>query len=305
MEYVLLGIDGPSCSRIGLRCSAEEEWLLNGRIDRQYLWNAAYAGPLARAIEEALDHGVNFLDTCPSYGCGHSERIVGRALAGRRDKLVLSTKCGMILDETTNRIVGTCSTPEFLRHSCEESLRRLRTDRIDLFVIYGGLVLDRDGVVGCFEQLVDQGKIRSYGFYKQPNAVLDRLSLNIRCWSLQGTTHFIRMYDMLSNHAVHRLVIALESPAQDLSQESREGLNVEELSFLGGLGSEESIRSIFGDQGRSLGEGLRRMLLDLHEHAIFLVRFVDREQYIQMMRAAESPRITSDDLERLRSLISV
>ena len=305
MEYVLLGIEGPSCSRIGLRCSAEEEWLLNGRIDRQYLWNAAYAGPLARAIEEALDHGVNFLDTCPSYGCGHSERIVGRALAGCRDKLVVSTKCGMILDETTNRIVGACSTPEFLRHSCEESLRRLRTDRIDLFVIYGDLVLDRDEVVGCFEQLVDQGKICWYGFYERSTAVLDRVSLNIRCWSMQGTAHFMKMYEMPSNRALQRLVIALDSPAQDLGQESRENLNPEELSFLGGFGGDESIRSILEDRGQSLREGLHRTLLDLHEQALFLVRFVDREQYIRMVRAAESPRITSDGLERLRFLISV
>lgn len=94
-----------------------------------------------RAIEHALDEGINFIDTAPVYGFGHSEEVIGRALKGKRDKAVVSTKCGMWWgdDEGSYRFtweghdVRRNLTPRVLRIELERSLRLLQTDYIDVY----------------------------------------------------------------------------------------------------------------------------------------------------------------------------
>lgn len=93
-----------------------------------------------RAIQAAVDAGVTLIDTAPAYGFGHSEEIVGRALCGRRDKVVLATKCGLWWNDETGvfhfeqggYVVRRSLEPRTLRIEVEASLRRLGTDHIDL-----------------------------------------------------------------------------------------------------------------------------------------------------------------------------
>ncbi len=94
-----------------------------------------------RAIQAAVDCGVELIDTAPAYGFGHSEEIVGKALAGRRDKVVLSTKCGlwwkdgrgsMLSAVVDGKKIMRCLQPETIREEVEMSLRRLNTDYIDI-----------------------------------------------------------------------------------------------------------------------------------------------------------------------------
>jgi aryl-alcohol dehydrogenase-like predicted oxidoreductase len=104
------------------------------------------------AIRAALDHGINLIDTAPMYGCGHSEELVGKAMQGLRDKVVLATKCGLVWykqegekffdaneqgaaenDAEKQYEVYINLRPAMIRHEIEESLRRLKTDRIDLY----------------------------------------------------------------------------------------------------------------------------------------------------------------------------
>jgi aryl-alcohol dehydrogenase-like predicted oxidoreductase len=119
-----------------------------------------------RAIHRAFDLGINFFDTADVYGGGHSERILGQALAGRRHQVVIATKFGESFDEQTRQPTGEEPSPAYIRHACQASLRRLDTDYIDLYLLHiRDYDLARAGEVRhTLEELVDEGKIRYYGW---------------------------------------------------------------------------------------------------------------------------------------------
>jgi aryl-alcohol dehydrogenase-like predicted oxidoreductase len=115
-------------------------------------------------IHRALDLGINWIDTAAAYGLGHSEEIVCKALKGRRDQVILATKCGLVWDtpndwKVYNRLKGWS-----VRQECEDSLRRLKTDVIDLYQIHWPNP-DSDIEEGWTEiaRLVEEGKIRYAG----------------------------------------------------------------------------------------------------------------------------------------------
>ena len=119
-----------------------------------------------RAIHRALDLGINFFDTADVYGGGHSERILGQALAGRRHRVVIATKFGDPFDEQTGQRTGEEPSPAYIRRACQASLRRLDTDYIDLYLFHiRDYDLERAGEVRqTLEDLVEEGKIRYYGW---------------------------------------------------------------------------------------------------------------------------------------------
>ena len=114
------------------------------------------------AIHEALDLGVNWIDTAPVYGLGHSEEVVGKALAGRASRPLIFTKCGRVWDET--RAIGKRLKAESIRAECEASLRRLGVDTIDLYQIHWPEP-DEDVEEGWTElaRLQQEGKVRWIG----------------------------------------------------------------------------------------------------------------------------------------------
>ena len=114
-------------------------------------------------IQRALELGVDFLDTADMYGAGANERLVGRAIAGRREQVVLATKFGIVRgeDPMDRRISG---RPEYVQEACEASLRRLEVDHIDLY--YQHRVdpqVPIEETVGAMARLVEQGKVRHLG----------------------------------------------------------------------------------------------------------------------------------------------
>jgi aryl-alcohol dehydrogenase-like predicted oxidoreductase len=113
-------------------------------------------------IQRAIELGVTFLDTAEAYGPFHNEELLGRALQGRRDQVVIATKFGFRLEG--GKIVGLDSRPEHVREVVDASLRRLRTDRIDLLYQHR---VDRqvpiEDVVGAMGELVGAGKVRYLG----------------------------------------------------------------------------------------------------------------------------------------------
>jgi aryl-alcohol dehydrogenase-like predicted oxidoreductase len=115
-----------------------------------------------RIIQAAFDAGINFLDTADVYSYGESEEIVGKAIAGRRDQVVVATKCHHPMsDEILNR---RGSTRSWIVQACEDSLRRLGTDYIDLYQVHRPDPLtDIDDTLGALSDLVHQGKVRMIG----------------------------------------------------------------------------------------------------------------------------------------------
>lgn len=118
------------------------------------------------AIHKALDLGINFFDTANIYGCGHSERVLGAALKGVREQVIIATKFGNTFDESTRQKIGQDVSPEGIRQACDDSLSRLGTTYIDLYQFH---LNDYDptkavAVRETLEELVSAGKIRSYGW---------------------------------------------------------------------------------------------------------------------------------------------
>jgi aryl-alcohol dehydrogenase-like predicted oxidoreductase len=154
---------GIEVSALGLGC-----WAIGGPYTsngRPAGWGEVDDEESIRAIRRALDLGVTLFDTADAYGCGHSERVLGRALAGRRDDVVIVTKVGNLFDEQTRTAGGSDLSPAYLRRACDASLRRLDTDRIDVYLIHNGFAGPEDvpAVVDVLEELVAAGKVRWYG----------------------------------------------------------------------------------------------------------------------------------------------
>lgn len=111
-----------------------------------------------RIIHRALDAGIDFLDTADVYSRGESEEIVGKALAGRRDSVVLATKVHLPMSDTDPNMRG--SSRRWIVRACEDSLRRLGTDRIDLYQVHRpDPHTDIDETLGALTDLIRQGKI--------------------------------------------------------------------------------------------------------------------------------------------------
>lgn len=99
-------------------------------------WESKGDDESIRAIGTALDAGINFFDTAPVYGFGRSEELIGKALKGKRDKAVIATKCGLLWKKEDEKSIHNVLKPASVRQEVENSLRRLNTDRIDLYQIH-------------------------------------------------------------------------------------------------------------------------------------------------------------------------
>jgi aryl-alcohol dehydrogenase-like predicted oxidoreductase len=163
MEQRTLGRDGLVVSAIGLGCMGMSEFY--GPRDE----DEAIA-----TIRRALDLGVNFLDTADMYGPFTNERLVGRAIAGRREAVVLATKFGNVRGPDGERL-GISGDPEYVRQACDASLERLEVDHIDLYYQHR---VDRntpiEETVGAMSELVAAGKVRHLGLSEAAPATIRR-----------------------------------------------------------------------------------------------------------------------------------
>jgi aryl-alcohol dehydrogenase-like predicted oxidoreductase len=115
-------------------------------------------------IHRALELGVNFLDTANVYGDGANEELVGRAIAGRRDEVVLATKFGIVPDPDNPYVRRINGRPEYVRESCDASLARLGVDHIDLYYQHRpDTETPIEDTVGAMAELVEAGKVRYLG----------------------------------------------------------------------------------------------------------------------------------------------
>jgi len=151
VAYRQLGNNGPMVSAIGLGCMS-----LSG------VYGAAEDAGSEALIHHALDSGINHLDSSDMYGWGHNEEVIGRAIKGRRDKVMLATKFGQVRRE--GQANGVDGRPDYVRAACEASLRRLGVDVIDLY--YQHRVdpnVPVEETVGAMARLVEEGKVRFLG----------------------------------------------------------------------------------------------------------------------------------------------
>jgi aryl-alcohol dehydrogenase-like predicted oxidoreductase len=179
-------------SAVGLGC-----WAIGGpwrSAGRPAGWGEVDDAESIRAIRRALDLGVTLFDTADVYGCGHSERVLGRALGRRRDDVVIVTKVGNRFDEHTRAARGKDVSPAYLRRACEASLRRLDTDRIDLYLIHDGLAGAEDvpPAIDLLEELVAAGKVRWYGSSMSDPAIVRAMAAGPHMVAVQHALNVLR-----------------------------------------------------------------------------------------------------------------
>jgi aryl-alcohol dehydrogenase-like predicted oxidoreductase len=163
METRTLGAQGLEVSALGLGCMGMSEFY--GRADE---------GEAIATIHRALELGVTFLDTADMYGWGANERLVGKAISDRRNRVVLATKFGNVRGPN-GEFLGIDGSPAYVRSACEASLQRLGVDSIDLYYQHRvDLKTPIEETVGAMAQLVREGKVRYLGLSEAAPATIRR-----------------------------------------------------------------------------------------------------------------------------------
>lgn len=162
MKIRTLGPKGPQVSAVGLGCMS---------MSPVYGQNEDRAEAIA-TLHRAVELGVTLLDTADCYGPHHNEELLGEALAGRRDKVFLATKFGVVRGRGEETIDG---SPAYARAAIDASLRRLRTDYVDLYYLHRvDPKVPIEDTVGAMADLVKQGKVRHIGLSEVAPATLER-----------------------------------------------------------------------------------------------------------------------------------
>jgi aryl-alcohol dehydrogenase-like predicted oxidoreductase len=174
-------------------------WAIGGG-ENPYGWGPQDDADSIATIQRAVGLGINWLDTAKGYGHGHSEEVVGRALKGRRDKVIVATKCGILWKEDGSDIYGHLKA-DSIKAECESSLARLQTDYIDLYQIHWPLPdEDIEEGWGAVSELVKEGKVR-YGGVSNFN--VDQLK---RIQKIHPVTSLQPPYSMV-NRAIEKEIL--------------------------------------------------------------------------------------------------
>lgn len=195
MNYRTLGRSNIQVSPLGMGC-----WAIGGEwrfLDIEGGWGKVDDAESIRTVQQALDSGINFFDTAANYGTGHSEDILGKALAGKRDQAVIATKFGFAVDEAGKHVQfydDQAKVIQNLRMECERSLRHLNIDTIDLYQLH---VWDYPtqlvpAVLDELEALVQEGKIRYYGWSTDDAEAARIFAQGAHCVAIQHDLNVVK-----------------------------------------------------------------------------------------------------------------
>ena len=323
-----LGRSGIEVSALGLGCWAiGGPWTMNGG---QAGWGVLDDAESLRAIQRAMELGVTFFDTAANYGCGHSERLLGQAVKGRRDQIVIATKFGYHVDEVA-KVVSPYNEKEedsdvaaHLQADVEASLKRLGTDYIDVYQLHvWGLSIDRalearEGLEG----LIKAGKIRTYGWSTDRADAIKAFSTSPNCGVVQqqlsvldGNAELLALCEELNLASVNRgplgmgLLTGKFAPDSTFSADDvRHKVNWHP-GFSDGkptavwLNALASIREVLTSEGRTLAQGALAWIWARSEKTVPIPGFKTVQQVEENARAMEFGPLTPAQLIEIDTLL--
>ncbi|HUF40127.1 MAG TPA: aldo/keto reductase [Anaerolineales bacterium] len=317
-----LGKSNLEVSAMGLGCWAiGGPWeLQSGDGGFQAGWGHVDDTESIRAIHAGLDLGINFLDTAANYGAGHSEKLIARALAGKRDQVVIATKFGFLVDEAEKVIrVDDSVLVENIRSDCENSLRRLNTDYIDIYQLHqGGLDIETaPEVMRILEDLVADGMIRWYGWSTDNSDRAAIFAEGQHCTSIQfdlnvyrdnvETRRIIREKNLagINKSPLNRGILTgkFDADSDFAENDVRHG-----LSFKEGVGAErlsqlEKVRDIMTAGGHTLAQASLAYIWALDENMVPIPGFRNVEQVTENAKAMELGPLSQEQVRAIRSTL--
>jgi aryl-alcohol dehydrogenase-like predicted oxidoreductase len=279
-----------------------------------------------RAVQKALELGVTFFDTANAYGAGHSERVLGQALAGRRGEVVIATKFNALFDEETRQLIGSDSSPAGIRLACEDSLRRLNTDRIDLYQFHdGGCPVEEAGPVReTLEDLWREGKIRAYGWSTDSSERAEFFAQGEHCTAIQlqlnvfeDNPAVLRVCERYNLAAINRGPLAMGlltgkyTPETRPSSDDVRGVNSPAWMqyFKNGLPNPEfmrqrdAVREILTSGGRSLAQGALAWLWARSPLTLPIPGFRTAAQVQENCKAMEYGPLSADQMAEIEKIL--
>lgn len=312
-----LGRSGIEVSGMGLGC-----WAIGGpfwKKGQPVGWGQVDDAESIHSIQRAIDLGINFFDTAAVYGCGHSERVLGKALAGQRERICIATKFGQVFDEETRQVLGYDTTSQRIRLECEASLRRLNSDVIDIYQLH---VKDVDAehaliVRDTLEALVQEGKIRFYGwstdfpdrahiFAEGEHCTAIQQQFNI----LEGSLETLAVCEQFNLASINRgplgmglltgkFTVQTQIPADDV-RSRRPALQEERAARLEKL---EKIRGVLTQDGRSLAQGALGWLWARSEKTIPIPGFKNIHQVEENVGVLQYGPLTAVQMQQIAALL--
>jgi aryl-alcohol dehydrogenase-like predicted oxidoreductase len=323
MQARKLGWTDLEVSPLGLGC-----WAIGGPTQfrgSQFGWGEIDEAEAIRAVHAALDGGITFVDTADIYGTGRSERILGQALAGRRDRILVATKFGLTFDEYTGNMTGRDASPTYIKQACEASLRRLETDYIDLYQFHIGNYDPAavDPVLETLDELVAEGKIRYYAWGTEPEGVR-RFVDRGHCPAMQFGLNMLTMFSpgadqVLSFCDEHDLLAivngplgkglltgkfdqATRFPEGDLRRQRR--WNVQEGALAKGHHVVEQLRDILTSDGRTLAQAALGALWARSERCLPIPGFKTVAQVRENVGALEYGPLSPQQMQAIADLVT-
>jgi aryl-alcohol dehydrogenase-like predicted oxidoreductase len=278
-------------------------------------------------LHEALDLGITLYDAADTYGNGRSEEQLGAAFADRRDRVVYSTKFGYDFYTYAGERKGQNEiphdfTPAFVRYALEQSLRRLRTDVIDIYSIRNAhrSEIENDELFALLESFRQEGKIRSYGVALGP--AIGWLVEGCEAARRRNVTNVQMIWNMLEQFPGNEMLRAANDARAGTGYQIRvphssgmlEGRYTLETTFppndhrrhrprswlVNGIRKVETLR--FLERDRTLGQAAIQWLLAEPRTMTVLPNIYDREQLVEFATAPDTPALTSDELARIAEL---
>ncbi len=317
-------LDPRDYGTFGLGC-----WAIGGPFyesdGRALGWGEVDDAESIAAIARALELGVRIFDTADVYGAGHSERVLGQALGGRPEDVLVVTKLGHVFDEQTKRRSRQSCAPDYIRRACEASLARLGRDQLDVLLLHLPDVEDGqlDPAIATLEELVAAGRIRSYGWSTDKPHRIARIAQSSDCSAveialnvLDDAPEIVPLLEELQLVAFVRSPLAMGLLAGRITRDTRlpqddiRGIGTGWLewfhdgrptpAFMDRL---DAVRDILGEDGRSMVEGALGWLWARSPWVIPIPGFRSVAQVEQNARARDLGALTADQMDRIAAAL--